>query len=61
MIKLMIEDYCHNCPDFHANVDRLESVDLLGERTCDHVIYCLNGERCRTLKRHIEKGLETQQ
>lgn len=59
MIKLLIEDYCHECPEFepvkvggHAfynldgNVVHLEDTKVM----CEHV------DRCNMIKKHLEKS-----
>ena len=41
MIRLCIDDYCHECPEFKAHTQRLYNIhgDTL-DITCEHKIVC---------------------
>ena len=45
MVKLEIEEYCDNCPEFDAHVEK----DVNTNITCEHK------DKCRCLKDMIEK------
>lgn len=56
MIKLKVEEYCHDCPDFEADVykarcDNLEMLAFVTHTT----ITCAHAARCRAVKRYLEK------
>lgn len=53
MIKLVVEDYCHNCTRFEADVDKDEmySNDFA---VCNTYISCKNHELCAAIKRYLE-------
>lgn len=65
MIELKVEMYCHECPDFEADVSsRTESIDVgyntfLGEFETKKVhsttVRCAHAARCRAVKRYLEK------
>lgn len=60
MIKLSIEEYCHNCPDFEAEVEKdtveVYDFDSFGttEKT-DTTIKCANCERCDAIRQYLAK------
>lgn len=53
MITLEVEDYCHNCTRFEADVekDNMYSDDFV---VCNTYISCKNHELCAALKRYLE-------
>ena len=65
MIKLKVEEYCHNCPDFEADVTKTDKVyasnydwltDSRVELTrSDTIVTCAHANRCRAVKRYLEK------
>lgn len=56
MIHLEIEKYCHECPEFDADVSKLTA----NGEVIDTVIQCAHSERCRTIKAYLEKQKERQ-
>lgn len=56
MIELKVEEYCHNCPDFEADVvkNRIRDVVVFVDYT-DTTITCAHAARCRAVKRYLEK------
>lgn len=54
MIKLCVDDCCHNCPFFEVRVTRAEAFD--GEFLT--VIQCENTEKCRYLYNTIQKKIQ---
>ena len=62
MIKLDIQDYCHGCLDFEADVEKgrktLVGYDCLGYEEAfisDTVVRCAHRNRCKAIKRYLEK------
>lgn len=53
MIKLSVEDYCNNCPDFDAYVNTSTYKDGFGEEMVNHVIVCRDSEKCNTLMNYL--------
>lgn len=56
MIKLLVEDYCHECPEFYPEKiggDAFYSEDDL-VYISDVIIRCDNYERCCIIKKHLE-------
>ena len=57
MIKLEVEEYCHSCLDFEADVKKAERVRnghgdmILG----DTVVRCAHRNRCLNIKRYLER------
>jgi hypothetical protein len=52
MIKLYVEGYCQNCPDFEPEVEKLEHDSYSVEYNehvccCETVITCKYRDRCR--------------
>ena len=61
MIKLLVEDYCHNCPEFYPEKVGGEVLyangDIVGVSTT--FIMCDNYEKCQRIKQHLEKNRDT--
>lgn len=62
MIELKVEEYCHDCPDFEADVlkhgDTKGYYDFSGELVVTPsytIVYCAHANRCRAVKRYLEK------
>ena len=62
MIKLDIQEYCHACLDFKADVEigrkTLVGYDCLGYEEAfisDTVVRCAHRNRCKAIKRYLEK------
>lgn len=65
MIELKVEPYCHDCPDFEADVSkRHERVEgAFDQRIMDYpvkeiyctIVRCAHANRCRAIKRYLEK------
>lgn len=60
MIKLDVEDYCHECPAFEPNVDTTSWYDpLTQEETIrDTVILCRYRKRCASMMRYLTRKLK---
>ena len=54
MISLKIKDYCHNCEEFEAEVEKLNR----GLTFHDTIITCAHECRCQQIKNYLEKGSE---
>lgn len=59
-IKLEVEEYCHGCPDFEADVTGPErishnGVDLM---MTDTIVRCEYRNRCRAIKRYLENRIK---
>ena len=59
MIKLEVEKYCENCPEFEADVDKTSyissSMQSIHESFCNTVITCEHRERCRVIMDYLSK------
>lgn len=63
MINLKVEDYCQNCPDFEADVDKekLYQHDLFEFEPImisETVVTCTRAHRCANLVRYLKKEIE---
>lgn len=57
MIKLLVEDYCHECPEFYPEKvggDALYSEANLVHIT-DIIVKCDNYDKCCIIKEHLDK------
>ena len=65
MIKLEVEKYCENCPEFEADVDKTSyissSMQSIHESFCNTVITCEHSERCRVIMDYLSKEKEDEQ
>lgn len=65
MIELRVEGYCHDCPDFEADVTTTKDIfegrydPVAGEHKdwayVRTTIRCSHANRCRAVKRYLEK------
>lgn len=53
MIKLDIQDYCHNCPNFEPECTKFYS----GDGNCTTSISCENKGVCANIKLYIDKQI----
>ena len=61
MIRLVVEDYCHECRTFEAEVHGPSRyVDASGNDVIqtNTVVMCANHKRCESIKRYVEKQLK---
>lgn len=63
-IKLQVEDYCQNCPEFEADV-RKEKVfvndrsDIFNcEIITETTVTCEHRDKCAELRKHIERNMK---
>lgn len=57
MIKVEVEDYCQQCPDFESEVDKPPKVySGNGHYTYigDTIIRCVYRHRCKSIENHIK-------
>ena len=58
MIKLDVADYCQSCPDFEADIEKLEYGYLNEVKSVNTTIRCINRNHCRNLVRRLKEELE---
>lgn len=57
-IKLEVEDYCQECMDFEADVTAPVKIQIPGQddlMLSDTVVRCEYRNRCRAIKRYLER------
>lgn len=55
MIKLTVEDYCQNCPEFEADVIKTKAFCV--DEVINHTtITCEHRDKCAQLKSYIERN-----
>lgn len=54
MIRLAVEEYCHNCLEFEPKSSTTLCTDDLG-RVVNTTVTCKHINRCRAIKRYLEK------
>ena len=54
MIELCVMGYCHNCPEFEADVTKMNFEVYANVVRYDSVIRCKNRERCEAIKRYLK-------
>lgn len=57
MIKLEIENYCQDCLYFEAEVYKEYFEDYYGRKLPNTYISCKNADKCRCIKRYLEKEM----
>lgn len=57
MIRIEVEDYCHQCLDFEADVTKPERLYIgIEDRVLgDTVVHCKYRKRCAAIKRFLEQ------
>ena len=60
MIRLDVEKYCHNCPDFEPEVEKTEcsmfDIDFLEDRVhVEIVVMCKYRNRCASQMRYLKQ------
>lgn len=59
MISLHLKEYCGNCPEFKADVEKEQLCDPYGEVSVIHTtIRCKYRERCERLLKYLQKQKE---
>ena len=61
MIRLEVEEYCHNCLDFYADVTPPQRVlTTNGDEFTfsDTVVRCEHRKRCAGIKRYLEQKIK---
>lgn len=56
MIKLDVEEYCDNCPDFEPTAEKImyQSVDDQKCKACDTVVCCKLKARCASIEKYMK-------
>lgn len=54
MIELHVEDYCHNCPEFGADVQK-NTLYAGYEEYCQTDIYCKHRSRCEHIYEYLKE------
>ena len=52
-IRIEVEDYCHECPEFEADVDTSTLYACGNTVAVSHVIRCEKRERCASIERYL--------
>ena len=60
MIVLEVQDYCHDCPSFEADVQRPEKIFADNDMVMmtNTVVRCEYRNRCERLKRYLERKVD---
>lgn len=54
MIKLIVDDYCHDCPEFEPTVETQSYEDFFGDMIVNHEVKCKYAERCERIKEYLD-------
>lgn len=55
MIELEVEEYCDDCPEFDAHIEKAVLFDGYSKEYCNTNITCEHKDKCKRLKDMIEK------
>ena len=58
MIELVVDDYCQSCPDFIADVEKLEYGYYNGIKAVNTIVRCMNRDRCQNMVKYLKEELE---
>lgn len=56
-IRLLVEKYCQNCPEFEADVEKTDfcgSFDEIHQTT----VLCKHRERCKEMRKYLRKEMK---
>ena len=53
-IKLQVEEYCQNCPDFEARIEKTELNGFGGAILTETIITCKDARRCQRIAEHLK-------
>lgn len=62
MIKLVVDEYCENCPEFEAHVEciGLKSIgETTARMTCNTTITCEHRAKCQSMKDYLDRQCKT--
>lgn len=59
MIRIEVEDYCHSCRDFNADV-AITTRNFDRNEWTDTIIRCEHRNRCSGLVRYLERKLKSE-
>ena len=59
MIRIDVEEYCHNCRDFSADVT-ITTRNIDRNEWSDTIVRCEHRNRCAGLVRYLERKLKTE-
>lgn len=51
---MIVDEYCHNCPEFEVTVETISSGDFYGDMDADHAVKCKYAERCERIKEYLD-------
>lgn len=57
MIRIDVEEYCHQCLDFSADVIKPQRVEQIDGKPVfsDTIVQCVHRKRCAGIKRFLEQ------
>ena len=55
MITLQVEDYCHNCDEFEADVERFWHEGFDGDDNVDSIVRCEHAHRCKNFYERLKR------
>lgn len=58
MITLQIEDYCHNCNEFEANVEKFWHNAFDDDSIIDTIVRCEHAHRCKNFYEKLLRSVE---
>lgn len=54
MIRLIVDKYCENCPEFKADIDKKYLNSTAGTEMCNTEIRCKHRYRCEAIAENIK-------
>ena len=54
MIRLNVHDYCHNCPEFEPEAEKLLDDNYM----CQCQVSCVNHHKCEDIANRIEASIK---
>lgn len=54
MIKLYVDDWCDNCTEFEADVEKTVAEESYGKSVNMTIIRCKHRKKCESIKNYIE-------
>lgn len=58
MIRLCVEDYCQDCPEFEPETSTVEVYDFISDEHLDTIVHCEHQKRCDSFMRYLKYKLK---
>lgn len=58
MIRLCVEDYCQDCPEFKPETSTVQMYDFTLDGYLNTIVHCEHQKRCDNFMRYLKRKLK---